>query len=211
MRISCATAAASGARSGLTTSWTTAGVVAQVDEDEAAVVAARVDPAGERDALARRRSARSSPHVVSRQLLTASSCRARRARFESCSPRRRSVPAVARRGSRRARRARLRLRELTLDRAAGVVGVDARRRARAAREQRRAASRAVRRSSSTRKTSSCGASAAMPSSSSDEHEPLDARAEADARRRRAADLLDEVVVAAAAADRRCLRRSRPGR
>ena len=54
-------AAALGGALGVDDELELAGVVAQVDEDEAAVVAARVDPAGDGDALADVWSDASSP------------------------------------------------------------------------------------------------------------------------------------------------------
>ena len=47
LRSSCAIGAASGEFSGLITTWTTPLLVAEVDEDEPAVVAAPRDPAGD--------------------------------------------------------------------------------------------------------------------------------------------------------------------
>ena len=120
----CAVSAAAGAFSGLMTTWTTPLLVAEVDEDEPAVVAARRDPAGDRD----RRGPR--PRCAACCPAGRASCswderiwEVRRA-LPSCSaPPRRSLPLSAPAITTVARAGPAGLGHLALERAARVVGV----------------------------------------------------------------------------------------
>ena len=109
------------------------GAVAEVDEDEAAVVAAARGPAGERLARADVLLAELAAHDVApghADSLPTTSARA--SGSSACPGRRSTAPSGADDDGRRGAEAG-RLGQLALQRAAGVVGVDGERRARAAR------------------------------------------------------------------------------
>ena len=184
------------------------GAVAQVDEDEPAVVAAPRGPAGERQPLADVLGPRLAAHEVAPAHGESLPRRSRRGRAASSGwpgargASRRPAPTID--GRRRAEPPRLR--QLALERAARVVGV--RRDARVAQLCEPAGDALARRfrlDGEEDVDAPAASAASTPSSSSAIRSRSMPGAEADARRRRPADLLDQAVVAAAARDRRVLR------
>ncbi len=147
MRISLASSAAAAERSGLITSCVSAGVVAQVDEDEPAVIAPARSPAGEREPSPTCVE-RGSPHMRSRQLIRDSLSRSSSwATVTSALPARRIVASPGPTTTVIVGSDAAGLRQLALERAARIVGVARRsrvgearratpRRARAARPRR---------------------------------------------------------------------------
>ena len=192
-----------------------AAAVAQVDEDELAVVAAAGDPAGEPHRRADVARLRSSPGYALRQshagaapLLEARAARRRsaaaatsRARAPPCRSRRRTVP-VRRLGhaEQHGRSGAAAGGLLQLPLARGRRGPGRPRGARGAGAAR--AGTPARASSSVNATTyASGAARGRQRLLHDQGDALQAAAEAHAGRRRPAELLDEAVVAAAAADR----------
>ena len=145
--------------------------VAQVDEDEPAVVAARVRPAGERDATAGVVRAQLAAHDVA-PAHASSSCRCSTpSTATSSSPLRRSVqPSASTSTIARACFWPYEIWPLS-ERPAWSVSAESP----AARSCRDRGDGRLRPAPTAKKTSSSGASAAMPSSSSEQDEPLDAR------------------------------------
>ena len=191
-----------------------AGAVAQVDEDQAAVVAAAVDPAGDPGlgvdpvgehlaapgvaVAVRAQSAGASLTLSSGQLLDRP-CRGRPARCSPLSMSRSCAEPSASRMSDAAGADPVGVLELALEAAAG--------RGRPRPRARRCAARSPAPAPAARCPSSATATkASRPGSASllveRQQDPLDPRRPADRRRRRPAELLDQAVVAAAAADLR---------
>ena len=214
LRSACATSAACGRVLGVDHDLEQALLVAEVDEDEPAVVAAGRDPAGDGHASApRRRPQRAAALVAPRGHAAERSQRGPRAPPTGRpAPGRRIGRAVgAARSTSVARPAAARLRQLALQRAAGVVGVAGD--ARARRSSPSAASTCSRGAPSTTKKTS------MPRR---RRRPAPSRSSASSSRSMPAPnpipgvggppiCLDEAVVAAAAADRRVRRSPRARR
>ena len=179
--------------------------VAQVDEDQPAVVAAARHPTGERDACGRRRSDVSLLPIASRHVTWPLRVAASSARATVCSaslPSRRIGDAVGADDRDRRRAGAPGLRHLALERACLRSRGRSRRRGGAARRsdgQNRDALRVVGHDEEDVERLRRGIDSFVLER---EQQSLEAGAEADARGRRTADRLDEAVVPPSAADRR---------